>query len=80
QVLHDGHDAVVTAEFAGDRHQSRRPAGHQGERAGQRGDVAAQGVLGVYIGTMVQQDALSALRDDWAIVLGVAIGTLVLSV
>ncbi|WP_428357898.1 AbrB family transcriptional regulator, partial [Mycolicibacterium sp.] len=49
-------------------------------RVPRRLGVAAQGVLGVYIGTMVQQDALSALRDDWAIVLGVAIGTLVLSV
>lgn len=42
--------------------------------------VAAQGVLGVYIGTMVQQDALPALKDDWAIVLAVVLGTLVLSV
>ncbi len=49
-------------------------------RVPRRLGVAAQGVLGVYIGTMVQQDALSALRDDWAIVLGVAVGTLVLSV
>ncbi|QZT63588.1 AbrB family transcriptional regulator [Mycolicibacterium austroafricanum] len=49
-------------------------------RVPRRLGVAAQGVLGVYIGTMVQQDALSALQGDWAIVLGVAVGTLVLSV
>ncbi|MBX7433015.1 AbrB family transcriptional regulator [Mycobacterium sp. Y57] len=42
--------------------------------------LAAQGVLGVYIGTMVQDDALGALGDDWALVLGVALSTLVLSV
>jgi len=42
--------------------------------------IAAQGVLGVYIGTMVQRDALTALGSDWPIVLGVAIATLVLSI
>jgi uncharacterized protein len=42
--------------------------------------VAAQGVLGVYIGTMVHQDALSALGSDWPIVVGVAVATLVLSI
>jgi len=42
--------------------------------------TAAQGVLGVYIGTMVQQDALSTLGGDWLIVIGVAAGTLLLSV
>ncbi|WP_422749171.1 AbrB family transcriptional regulator [Mycobacterium sp. WMMD1722] len=42
--------------------------------------LAAQGVLGVYIGTMVQQDAVAALGGDWPIVLGVAAATLVLSV
>ncbi|WP_197420268.1 AbrB family transcriptional regulator [Mycobacterium sp. NAZ190054] len=42
--------------------------------------VAAQGVLGVYIGTMVQQDALATLKGDWLIVLAVAAGTLLLSV
>ena len=42
--------------------------------------VAAQGVLGVYIGTMVQQDALSTLKGDWAIVVAVAVGTLLLSI
>lgn len=42
--------------------------------------IAAQGVLGVYIGTMVQQNALDALGDDWPIVLGVAVATLVLSI
>ncbi len=42
--------------------------------------IAAQGVLGVYIGTMVQQDALGTLGGDWPVVLGVAVGTLLLSV
>ena len=42
--------------------------------------VAAQGVLGVYIGTMVQQDSLGTLGADWPVVLGVAVGTLLLSV
>ena len=42
--------------------------------------IAAQGVLGVYIGTMVHRDALAALGSDWVIVLGVAIGTLLLSI
>jgi membrane AbrB-like protein len=42
--------------------------------------VAAQGVLGVYIGTMVHRDALAALGSDWPIVLAVAVSTLVLSI
>ena len=42
--------------------------------------VAAQGVLGVYIGTMVQQDAVATLQGDWGIVLAVAVATLGLSV
>ncbi len=42
--------------------------------------IAAQGVLGVYIGTMVHQDAVDALGPHWPIVVGVAIATLVLSV
>lgn len=42
--------------------------------------IAAQGVLGVYIGTMVHRDAIDALGPHWPIVLGVAIATLVLSV
>jgi uncharacterized protein len=42
--------------------------------------VAAQGVLGVYIGTMVHQDALGALGFDWPIVVAVAIATLLLSI
>jgi uncharacterized protein len=42
--------------------------------------VAAQGVLGVYIATMVNRDAVTALGADWPIVLGVAIATLVLSI
>jgi uncharacterized protein len=42
--------------------------------------VAAQGVLGVYIGTMVHRDALSALGSDWPIVVAVAIATLLLSI
>jgi uncharacterized protein len=42
--------------------------------------IAAQGVLGVYIGTMVQQDAVAALRTDWPIVAAVAVGTLLISI
>ncbi|MDZ4265907.1 MAG: AbrB family transcriptional regulator, partial [Mycobacterium sp.] len=42
--------------------------------------LGAQGVLGVYIGTMVQQDALAALGGDWPIVIGIAVATLLLSV
>lgn len=42
--------------------------------------IAAQGVLGVYIGTMVHRDALTALGSDWPIVLGVVLATLLLSI
>lgn len=42
--------------------------------------IAAQGVLGVYIGTMVHSDALAALGPHWPIVLAVAIATLLLSI
>lgn len=49
-------------------------------RVPRRLGVAAQGVLGVYIGTMVQQDALATLQDDWPIVAAVAVATLALSV
>ena len=42
--------------------------------------VAAQGVLGVYIGTMVQQDALDALGSDWPIVVVIAVATLLISI
>ena len=42
--------------------------------------IAAQGVLGVYIGTMVRQDALGALHSAWPIVAAVAGSTLLLSV
>jgi uncharacterized protein len=42
--------------------------------------LTAQGVLGVYIATMVNRDSLTALGPDWAIVLGVAIATLVMSI
>ena len=42
--------------------------------------LAAQGVLGVYIGTMVHQDAVAALGGDWPIVIGIAAATLLLSV
>ncbi len=50
------------------------------ERVPRRAGLAAQGVLGVHIGTMVDRDAVSALGPDWAIVVGVAVATLVLSV
>ncbi|MFO7162776.1 MAG: AbrB family transcriptional regulator [Mycolicibacterium hassiacum] len=42
--------------------------------------VAAQGVLGVFIGTMVHRDAADALGPDWPIVLAIAAATLLLSV
>jgi uncharacterized protein len=45
-----------------------------------RAGITAQGVLGVYIGTMVHRDALTALGSNWWIVLGVVVATLVLSV
>lgn len=44
------------------------------------GGLAAQGVLGVYIGTMVHPDALSALGPHWPVVVGVGVATLLLSV
>jgi membrane AbrB-like protein len=49
-------------------------------RVPRKAGIAAQGVLGVYIGTMVHQDALTALGADWPIVLGIAVATLVLSI
>jgi membrane AbrB-like protein len=49
-------------------------------RVPRQAGAVAQGVLGVYIGTMVQQDAVDALRSDWAIVLTIAVATLVISV
>jgi membrane AbrB-like protein len=42
--------------------------------------IAAQGVLGVYIGTMVHQDAVGALGADWPIVIAIAVATLLLSI
>jgi membrane AbrB-like protein len=42
--------------------------------------IAAQGVLGIYIGTMVHRDAVSALGPDWPVVVLVAVATLVLSI
>src|SRR4051794_37077418 len=42
--------------------------------------LAAQGVLGVYIGTMVHRDAFAALGSHWPIVLAVAVGTLIVSI
>jgi hypothetical protein len=42
--------------------------------------IAAQGVLGVYIGTMVHQDAVGALGSDWPIVVAIAVATLLISV
>jgi uncharacterized protein len=49
-------------------------------RVPRRAGVTAQGVLGVYIGTMVHQDAVGALGPDWPIVAAVAVATLLLSV
>lgn len=49
-------------------------------RVPRRAGVAAQGVLGVYIGTMVDEDAVGALGSDWPIVIAIAVATLMLSV
>jgi uncharacterized protein len=43
-------------------------------------DLVAQGVLGVYIGTMVHRNAFAALGSDWPIVVTVAVGTLAVSI
>lgn len=50
------------------------------ERMPRPAGVIAQGVLGVYIGTMVHQDAVGALRSDWLIVLVITVATLLLSI
>ncbi|HEX2286036.1 MAG TPA: AbrB family transcriptional regulator [Mycobacterium sp.] len=42
--------------------------------------VGAQGVLGVYIGTMVDEDSVGALGSDWPIVVAIAVATLLLSI
>lgn len=42
--------------------------------------IAAQGVLGVYIGTMVSRDAIGALGPHWGVVLAIAVATLLISV
>jgi uncharacterized membrane protein AbrB (regulator of aidB expression) len=49
------------------------------DRISRRTGLAAQGVLGVYIGTMVHQDAVGALGSDWPIVVAIAVATLLLS-
>jgi hypothetical protein len=49
-------------------------------RVPRKAGVAAQGVLGVYIGTMVHQNALGALGSAWPAVIAVAVVTLLLSV
>src|SRR6202165_6269563 len=49
-------------------------------RVPRRLGVAAQGGLGVYIGTMVHRGVLGALGADWRIVVAVAIATLLLSI
>ncbi|MCV7066268.1 AbrB family transcriptional regulator [Mycolicibacterium farcinogenes] len=50
------------------------------ERMPHPAGVIAQGVLGVYIGTMVHRDAVNALGSHWLIVLVITVGTLLLSV
>ncbi|WP_454788919.1 AbrB family transcriptional regulator [Mycolicibacterium lutetiense] len=50
------------------------------ERMPRPAGVIAQGVLGVYIGTMVHQDAVGALGSDWLIVLVITVATLLLSI
>ncbi|GAA1655476.1 membrane protein [Mycolicibacterium murale] len=45
-----------------------------------RAGLAAQAVLGVYIGTMVHDDSLAALGPHWPIVVTVVVATLAISV
>ena len=49
-------------------------------RVPRRADIAAQGVLGVYIGAMVHRDAFGGLGSDGPIVVATVVGTLVLSI
>ena len=49
-------------------------------RVPRRAGLLAQGVLGVYIGTMVHGDAIGAIGAHWPIVLGVVLATLFISV
>jgi uncharacterized protein len=49
-------------------------------RVPRKAGVVAQGVLGVYIGTMVHEDAGGALGSDWPIVVAIAVATLLLSI
>jgi membrane AbrB-like protein len=50
------------------------------DRVPRRPGLAAQGVLGVYIGTMVHGDSLGALGAHWPIVAGVVVATLLISI
>ena len=45
-----------------------------------RAGLAAQAVLGVYIGTMVHEDSIESLGPHWPIVLAVVVATLVISI
>lgn len=45
-----------------------------------RAGLAAQGILGVYIGTMVHSDALGALGSHWPVVVALSVVTLLLSI
>ena len=49
-------------------------------RVPRKAGIAAQGVLGVYIGSMVHQDAVGTLGSDWPIVIAIAVATLLLSI
>ncbi|MGB3483194.1 MAG: AbrB family transcriptional regulator [Mycobacterium sp.] len=49
-------------------------------RVPRRAGLAAQAVLGVYIGTMVHEDSLAALGPHWPIVATVVVATLLISV
>ena len=50
------------------------------QRVPRRLGIAGQGVLGVYIGTMVSRDAVSALGPDWPAVVAIALATLAISI
>ena len=62
--------ALGSAVRGTDRRHRAGPAVVRARRGCPRkAGIAAQGVLGVYIGTMVHRDALTALGSDWPIVL-----------
>ena len=74
--------ALTPLPSAGRAHRLRGecPQSLAPSRVPRKAGIAAQGVLGVYIGTMVHQDAVGALGSDWSIVIVIAVATLLLSI